>query len=208
MILQTHGDYVCYNATISGTITNQPNSSYGAFKLTVEQISNVERYTQRLIYNANQYLEFERSFTGSWSPWQRIKVDEKAQCTFTTNKTISSTSYEHMAFDNILTNTDIFELNSDGDLVCKKSGDYLINANICIGGSALVANDRLILSIMRNGNKVFSQQQDTTGTQQSIVISGYMVHLSVNDKIVIQYRNLTGARGTVIATQSFMSITS
>ena len=113
-----------------------------------------------------------------------------------------------MAFDNILTNTDIFELNSDGDLVCKKAGDYFINANICIGGSALVTNDRLFLSIMRNGNRLFSQLQDATGTQQSIVISGYMVHLSVNDKIIIQYRNNTGARGTVIAGQSFMSITS
>lgn len=198
------GDYICYNGTISATVTNQPNSGYGAFKLTVEQINNVERYTQRLVYNNVQYIEFVRTYTGSWSNWERIQTNEHIQARFTNNITISDTAYGNIPIDTH-SETGAFEV-SGNKIVCKKAGDYKININLCYGGSAIHEGDRVFARILQNGSGVFTQQQDVSGSQQIVCVSGFILHLSTNDELQFQYRNNTDARGVVIAGQSFISI--
>jgi hypothetical protein len=198
------GDYDCFNAETSATVQNQPNSNYGAFKLTVEQTTNVERYIQRVVYNRNQYAEYVRTYTGTWSAWERIKTEEYVQTKFANNITIEDTNYHTIPINSHI-ETPAFEI-SENKIICRKTGTYIVNGNICIGGSSVQANDRILLALAKNGDNVFVAQQDVTGTQQTLNISGYIISITAGDEITFAYRNLSGARGIVIASQCFMSI--
>lgn len=199
------GDYCCFSTATSATIINKPNFS-GAFKLTVEQISNVERYQQKIVFNTTQYVAFIRTYTGSWSVWERIKTDEKCIATIDSNITINDNNYHTIPFSDASIITNGLELLNNGKIKCKKAGDYVINVNTCFGGSSLQDGDRLIIAIQKNDTRVFLQQQDAKGTQQSLIISGFIVHLSEDDEISILYRNFTEGRGVLIAEQTFLSI--
>lgn len=202
------GDYCCYTSELSATINNRPSTSADyAFKLTVEQTSNTQRILQKIVFNINQYMEYVRYYYGEWTPWRRIKVDEKVQATFSDNIAIGDTDYHNIVFNNLAFG-DLFTLDNSGNLICNKTGDYIINANVCVGGSNLAQGDRIVLRITKNNERAFLTQQDISANQQIVAISGFILHLSLNDVINLSYRNLTGSRGTVIAEQSFMSITS
>lgn len=153
-------------------------------------------------------MEYVRYYTGTWSSWERIQTTEKAIVKHDTNISIANTSYNVLPFSSIEMNTSAFELTETGGIKCNKAGDYFINANLCIGGSTLVQNDRLILAIAKNDTNDFNIQQDANGAQQLISLSGYLIHLSKNDVLTLKYRNLTGARGTVVSSQCYMSISS
>lgn len=150
-------------------------------------------------------MEFVRYYTGSWSPWERVQTEEKAQVTIDENITLSDTTYNTILFDNLLSVGDAFEL-SNGSLICKRAGIYIVNAKTCVGGSSLTENDRLILRLMKNSVEQIQTQQDASGTQQSLNINGYMLQCSVNDVISMQIRNYTEASGIVISEQTYLSL--
>lgn len=200
------GDYTCTSSAIAQTVLNKPDITSG-FKLTVEYTTSNERIIQRIFFNNPTYFEYVRYYTGTWSNWNRIKSDEKAMLTHNTNITIDNTSYNKLPFSSIISNTENFELSENG-IKCLHAGDYLISANLSIGGSSLVANDRLILGIAVNGTNQFSVQQDAIGKQENLTVANYFIHLSTNDVVTLNYRNYTAGRGIVVANQCYLSISS
>lgn len=198
------GDYCCFNTDIASTILNKPNQPY-AFKLTVEQTTNVERILQRIVFNIDQYMEYVRYYSGSWSQWERVKTSEFAMAKASENVTISDTDYHNIPFDNLEVNTENFSLVDNG-IKCNKAGYYIINAQTCFGGSSILPNDRVILAIAKNDQNQFLAQQDVSNTQQTLNINGYIMYLSLGDIITAKYRNYTSGRGILISAQSLLSI--